>query len=87
VTEVRCTKVLQDPEDSLSQRPSPCPSSKDLLASAHALARLVLEAPDDALRFTKERMVRSEEPSFEACLAEEHDRAFREIAYSPGRWR
>jgi enoyl-CoA hydratase len=60
---------------------------KDLLASAHALARLVLEAPDDALRFTKERMVRSEEPSFEACLAEEHDRAFREIAFSPGRWR
>ena len=57
-----------------------------LLDAARALARLVLEAPPEALRFTKERMARSAGQGFDAVLAEEHDRAFREILLVPGRW-
>ena len=58
----------------------------DLLDAARALARLVLEAPQEALRFTKERMARSAGQAFDAVLADEHDRAFREILLVPGRW-
>jgi enoyl-CoA hydratase/carnithine racemase len=57
-----------------------------LLEAARALARLVLEAPEEAIRFTKERMARSAGQGFDEVLAEEHDRAFREILLVPGRF-
>jgi enoyl-CoA hydratase len=59
----------------------------ELLDAAHALARLVVEAPAEALRFTKERMARSGGLDFDRCLAEEHDRAFRALTLSSPRWR
>ncbi len=58
----------------------------ELLPTARALALLVAEAPHDALRFTKARMVRSGGLDFDASFAEEHDRAFREVILSPERW-
>lgn len=58
----------------------------DVLARARSLAALVLEAPADALRFTKMRICQSGGQDFETCLAEEHDRAFRELILSPPRW-
>lgn len=61
-------------------------STGALLDSARALAQLVLEAPADALRFTKERISRSGGEGFDACFAEEHDRAFRELTLSSQRW-
>lgn len=57
-----------------------------LLDAARALARLVLEAPADALRFVKERISRSGGEGFDRCFAEEHDRAFNELILSPRRW-
>jgi enoyl-CoA hydratase len=59
----------------------------ELLAAAGALAGLILEAPDEALRFTKACFTASGQRGFEAALAEEHDRAFRELTLSPARWR
>jgi hypothetical protein len=54
--------------------------------SASSLARLVREAPEDAVRFTKERIARSGGQDFDRCFAEEHDRAFRELLLSPRPW-
>ena len=59
----------------------------ELLESARSLAGLVLEAPAEALRFTKLRIVQSGGLDFDTCFAEEHDRAFRELILSPERWR
>jgi enoyl-CoA hydratase len=58
-----------------------------LLAAAAELARLVLQAPADALRFIKERFVASARHDFETCMAEEHDRAYRELLLASPRWR
>lgn len=58
-----------------------------LASSARALAALILEAPADALRFTKQRFTESGGLDFDRCLAEEHDRAFRELILRPERWR
>lgn len=60
--------------------------SGDLIAGARSLAALVLEAPVEALRFTKMRICQSGGQDFETCLAEEHDRAFRELILSPPCW-
>ncbi len=57
-----------------------------LLPAARALLAGILEAPDDAIRFTKARMLAAGEVDFDRCLAEEHDRAFRELILRPGRW-
>lgn len=59
----------------------------ELIPSARALAGVILAAPADALRFTKQRMAGSGGQDFDACLAEEHDRAFRELILAPRRWR
>ena len=59
----------------------------ELLGAAERLARRVLEAPADALRFTKDCMARSHGRDFDASFAEEHDRAFRELILRPERWR
>lgn len=57
-----------------------------LMESARGLAALVLEAPGEALRFAKARMSQSGGRAFDATLADEHDRAFRELILSPKRW-
>ncbi len=59
----------------------------ELLPAAERLARTILEAPADALRFTKACMARSHGRDFDAAFAEEHDRAFREVLLRPERWR
>lgn len=59
----------------------------ELLAAAEELARRILEAPAEAIRFTKACMARSQGRDFDAAFAEEHDRAFREVLLRPGRWR
>jgi len=58
-----------------------------LIEEAVDLARLVLQAPSEALHFTKGRFTSSARYDFEACLAEEHDRAYRELLLSSLRWR
>jgi len=58
----------------------------DLLASARSLAGLVLEAPADALQFTKRSIARSGGSDFDAAFAEEHDRAM-DVTLSPQRSR
>lgn len=58
-----------------------------LLPAAERLARKILEAPADAIRFTKACMARSHGRDFDAAFAEEHDRAFREVLLRPERWR
>jgi len=58
----------------------------ELPEAARALARLVLEAPADALRFTKARITAGRAEAFDRCLAEEHDRAFSELILPSGRW-
>ncbi len=59
----------------------------ELLGAAEILARRVLEAPPDALRFAKDCMARSHARDFDASFTEEHDRAFRELVLRPERWR
>jgi enoyl-CoA hydratase/carnithine racemase len=63
----------------------------ELLAAAAELAKVILRAPADALRFAKERLTASAGYDFEASLAEEHDRAHREgraqWSRNPGRCR
>lgn len=58
----------------------------ELLATCRALAATIAEAPADAVRFAKARMIRSGGLDFEASFAEEHDRAFRELVLAPERW-
>lgn len=58
-----------------------------LLPAAERLALKILEAPAEALRFTKACMARSHGRDFDAAFAEEHDRAFREVLLRPERWR
>jgi enoyl-CoA hydratase/carnithine racemase len=58
-----------------------------LLGAAEALARRILQAPADAVRFTKRCMAFGHGRDFDAAFAEEHDRAFREILLRPERWR
>lgn len=62
------------------------PSSRLIEESAN-LARLILQAPSDALRFMKGQFTSSARYDFEACLAEEHDRAYRELVLPSPRWR
>lgn len=50
-----------------------------LLDRARALARTVLEAPAQALRFTKAAFVEAGDVGFEASFRREHDLAFREV--------
>lgn len=49
-----------------------------LLPRANALARTILEAPDDTLRFTK-RFFATPGIGFEEAFQVEHDKAFREV--------
>jgi enoyl-CoA hydratase/carnithine racemase len=62
-------------------------AASELLATAERLALKILEAPADAIRFTKACMARSHGRDFDAAFAEEHDRAFQEVLLRPERWR
>jgi enoyl-CoA hydratase len=55
----------------------------ELLSTARALAATIAEAPADAIRFTKARMVQSGGLDFETAFAAEHDLAFRELILAP----
>lgn len=57
-----------------------------LLPAAERLARTIMEAPAEAIRFTKTCIARSHGRDFDAAFAEEHDRAFREVLLRPERW-
>jgi enoyl-CoA hydratase len=61
-------------------------AASELLATAERLALKILEAPADAIRFTKACMARSHGRDFDAAFAEEHDRAFQEVLLRPERW-
>jgi enoyl-CoA hydratase len=58
-----------------------------LLPAAERLARTILEAPAEAIRFTRACIAQSHGRDFDAAFAEEHDRAFREVLLRPERWR
>lgn len=58
----------------------------ELLPASRALAATIAEAPADAVRFTKARMVHSGGLDFETAFAAEHDQAFRELILAPERW-
>ncbi len=62
-------------------------ASEEVVARAEAIARSILEASPDAVRFTKAAFSRSGGSDFETCFSVEHDRAFREIILRPERWR
>ncbi len=60
---------------------------EELVPRAEAIARSIVEAPPDAVRFTKAFFSRGGGSDFETRFSVEHDRAFREIILRPGRWR
>jgi len=62
-------------------------ASGEVVARAEALARTILEAPPEAIRYTKACFSRSAGCDFEAAFGAEHDRPFRELILRPGRWR